>query len=125
MVIKRKYIGNDLEVDGYSLIKHGPIIQESETGNEDNKEMSIGRTFKPGSPTAEQNSEGRRFCNPFCVYLCVCVCVYVRARARARAFAFMYVCMRIYPDDGGGRHRSMLKYNLTVYVRGVGPTCTQ
>jgi hypothetical protein len=52
MVVKRKCIGNDLEVDGHGLIKHGHIIQESETGNEDNN-MSIARTFKPGTPTTE------------------------------------------------------------------------
>jgi hypothetical protein len=53
MVIKRKCISNDLEVDGHGLIKCGPIIQESETGNEDKHDMSIARTFKPGTPTAE------------------------------------------------------------------------
>lgn len=52
MVIKRKCIGNDLEVDGHDLIKHGPIIQESETRNEDNT-MTIARTFKTGTPNAE------------------------------------------------------------------------
>jgi hypothetical protein len=53
MVIKRKCIGNDLEVDGRGLIKHGPIIQESEIGNEDNNPMTIARTFKPGTPNAK------------------------------------------------------------------------
>jgi len=53
MVMKCKCIGNDLEVDGHGQTKHGPIIQESETGNEDNKAMTIARTFKPGTPNAE------------------------------------------------------------------------
>jgi len=42
-----------MEVDGHDLIKHGPIIQESETGNEDNIAMTIARTFKPGTPIAK------------------------------------------------------------------------
>jgi hypothetical protein len=41
-----------LEVDAHGLIKHGPIIQVSETGNEDNSEMTTTRTLKPSTPTA-------------------------------------------------------------------------
>ena len=65
--------------------------------------MSIARTFKPGTPTAELKSEGHRFCNPIVCILCVCVCVCVRVRVRTcvcvcvcvRARPLMYVCIYV------------------------------